>query len=120
VFVPDYGFGGFGSPHYRRLSKNRLRAAASEWLKGSLEEEEDKYDIGAALHVIVETPTVGPDEKPRTPEDLAAKTARTTTRPETENKNSETPINTAAKTAEAECPGIVVASAAEFGYVRPA
>ncbi len=92
---------------------------ASEWL-GALEEEENKLNIVAALHVIVETPTVGPDENPRTPEDLAAKTARTTTRPETEDKHSETPINTGAKTAEAQCPGIVATSAAEFGYVRPA
>jgi hypothetical protein len=115
VFVPDYCFGGFGSPLYRRLSKNRLRAAASKWLKGTLEEEEDKYDIGAALHVIVEPPTVGPDEKPKTPEDLVAKTARTVVRPETEDENPETPINPAAKTGEVGRLGPVVTRSAEFG-----
>ncbi len=51
---------------------------------------------------------------------LAAKTAETTIRPKTEDENPETPINTAAKTAEAEWLGLFVTRSAEFGYVRPA
>ena len=63
---------------------------------------------------------VGPDEKPKTPEYLAAKSAKTTTKPKTEDENPKTPINPAAKTAEAERLGLVVTWPAEFGYVKPA
>ena len=70
--------------------------------------------------MIVETPTVGPDEKPRMPEDLAAKTAETTTGPKTEDENPETPINPSAKTAESERLNLIVTWSAEFGYGRPA
>ncbi len=70
---------------------------------------------GTDLHVIVETPTVGPDEKPKTPEDLAARTAETTIRSKTEDENPETPINPAAKTAAAGRLGPIVTRSAEFG-----
>ena len=63
---------------------------------------------------------VGPDEKRKTPEYLAAKTAKTTIGPKTEDENPETPINPAAKTAEAGRLGLIVTWSAEFGYVRPA
>ena len=119
MFVPDCSSGGFGGPLYGRSTKNSRRAAASKW-PDAHEGIENKRSIGAALHVIVETPTVGPDEKPRTPEDLAAKTAKTTTKPKTEDENLETPINPAAKTAEAGRLGLIVTWSAEFGYVRPA
>ncbi len=92
---------------------------ASEW-PGALKEEENKLYIVAALHVRGEPRAMVPDGKPKMPEDLAANTANTTLRPRTRDAFFETPINPAAKTAEAECPGIVVTSAAEFGYVRPA
>lgn len=99
--------------------KNRRRAVAGNWL-GALKEEENKQNIVAALHVRGEPRAVGPDEKPKMPEDLAAKTAKTTIRPKTEDENSETPINPAAKTTEAEQLGLIVTWSAEFGYVRPA
>lgn len=70
--------------------------------------------------MIVDTPTVGPDEKPRTLKDLAAKTAKTTTGPRTADENPKTPITPAAKTAGAERLGLIVTRSAEFGYVRPA
>ena len=92
---------------------------ASKW-PGALKGEENKPNIVAALHMIVEPRAVGPDEKPKTPEDLAAKTARTTIRPETEDENPQTPIDPAAKTTEAERLDLVVTWSAEFGYVRPA
>ena len=120
MFVSDCGFGGFGSPLYRRLAKTG--AVASKW-PGALEGEENKLNIVAALHVRGEPRAVGPDEKPKTPEDLAAKTAKTaktTARPKTGGKNPETPINPAAKTAEAERLGFIVTWSAEFGYVRTA
>ncbi len=96
MFISDCSFGGFGSPLYRRLAKNRRYAVASEW-PGALKEEENKLNIVAALHVRGEPRAVGPDEKPKTPEDLAAKTA---------------------KTAEAERLDLIVTWSAEFGYVR--
>ena len=96
MFVSDCGFGGFGSPLYRRLAKTG--AVASKW-PGALEGEENKLNIVAALHVRGEPRAVGPDERPQTPEDLAAKTA---------------------KTAEVERLGLIVTWSAEFGYVRPA
>ena len=71
---------------------------ASKW-PGALEGEESKLNIVAALHARGEPRGVGPDEKPKTPEDLAAKTA---------------------KTAETEWLGFIVTWSAEFGYVRPA
>ncbi len=80
------------------MAKNRRGAVASKW-PGALEEEENKLNIVAALHMIVEPRVVGPDEKPKTPEDLAAKTAKTT---------------------EAERLDVMVTWSAEFGYVRPA
>ena len=92
---------------------------ASKW-PGALEGEESKLNIVAALHARGEPRGVGPDEKPKTPEDLAAKTAETTIRPKTEDENPETPINPAAKTAEAERLDLIVTRSAEFGYVRPA
>lgn len=54
------------------------------------------------------------------PEDLVAKTAKTTIRLKTEDENPETPINAAAKIAEAERLSLVLTWLAEFGYVRPA
>jgi hypothetical protein len=84
---------------------------------GTLKREENKHNIVAAVHVRVEPRAVGPDEKPKTPENLAAKT---TIRDRTEDENPETPINPAAKTAEAEWLGLFVTRSAEFGYVRPA
>lgn len=119
MFVSDRSFGGFGSPLYRRLAKNRRRTAASKW-PGALEGEENKHNIVAAVHVRGEPRAVGPDEKPRAPEGLAAKTTKTTTGPKTEDENAEPPINPAAKTAEAERPGLIVTRSAELGYVRPA
>ncbi len=93
---------------------------AGKWL-GALKEEENKHNIVAALRVRGEPREVGPDEKPETPEDLAAKTAKTKIRPETEDEKPETPINPAAKTTEAERLGLIVVPwSAEFGYVRPA
>ena len=92
---------------------------ASKW-PGALEEEENKLSIVAFLHVRGEPRVVGPDEKPKTPEDLAAKTAKTTIRPETVDENPQTPIDPAAKTTEAERLDLVVTWSAEFGYVRPA
>lgn len=92
---------------------------ASKW-PGALEEEENKHNIVAALHVRGEPRAVGPDEEPKTPEGLAAKTAETTIRPKTEDENPETPIKPAAKTTEAERLGLIVISSAELGYVRPA
>jgi hypothetical protein len=70
----------------------------SKWL-GALAEEKNKHNIVAALHVRGEPRAVGPDEKPKTSENLAAKTA---------------------KTAEAGRLGLIVTRSAEFGYVRPA
>jgi len=70
---------------------------ASKWL-GALKGEENKLNIVAAVHVRGEPRAVGPDEKPKTPGDLAAKTA---------------------KTAETEWLGFIVTWSAEFGYVRP-
>ncbi len=87
---------------------------------GALEEEENKQDIVAALHARGEPRAVGPDKRPKMPEDLAARTAKTTVRPKTEDENTETPINPAAKTTEAERLGLIVKWSAEFGYVRPA
>ena len=92
---------------------------ASKW-PGALEEEENKLSIVAALHVIVEPRAVGPDEKPKTPEDLAAKTAKTAIRPKTEDEKPQRPTDPAAKTAEAEQLGLVGTWSAEFEYVRPA
>ncbi len=92
---------------------------ASKWL-GALKGEENKLNIVAAVHVRGEPRAVGPDEKPKTPEDLAARTAKTTIRPKTEDENPETPIKPAAKTTEAERLGLIVKWSAEFGYVRPA
>ena len=63
---------------------------------------------------------MGPDEKPKTPEYLAAKTAKTAIKPETEDENPQTPIDPAAKTTEAKRLDLVVTWSAEFGYVRPA
>ena len=71
---------------------------ASKW-PGALEEEENKLSIVAALHVIVEPRAVGRDEKPKTPEDLTAKIAKTT---------------------EAERLDLMVTWSGEFDYVRPA
>jgi hypothetical protein len=119
VFVSERSFGGFGSPLCRRLAKNRRRTVASKW-PGALKGEENKRNIVAALHVRGGPRAVGPDKKPKTPEDLAAKTAKTTTKPKTEDENLETPINPAAKTAEAGRLGLIVTWSAEFGYVRPA
>ena len=119
MFVSERSFGGFGSPLCRRLAKNRRRTVASKW-PGALKGEENKLNIVAAVHVRGEPRAIGPDEIPKMPEDLAAKTARTTTRPETENKNSETPINPAAKTAEAARLDLIVTWSTEFCYVRPA
>jgi len=101
---------------------------ASKWL-GAPKEEENKQDVVAALHARGEPRAVGPDKRPKMPEDLAArtakttvrpKTAKTTVRPKTEDENTETPINPAAKTTEAERLGLIVTWSAEFGYVRPA
>ena len=86
----------------------------------SSEETENKHSIGAALQVIIESRAVGPDESPRTPDYLTAKTVRTTIRPKSEDENPEAPINTAAKTAKAAWLGVGVTPAAEFGFVRPA
>ena len=101
------------------LTKNRRRGAASKWLKGTLGEE-DKHNIGAALQMIIESPPWGPDEKPRTSEDLAAKTARTTIGPNAEDENPKTPINPSDKTAKAGQMDLIVIWSAEFGCVRPA
>jgi len=93
---------------------------AGNWL-GALKEEENKQNIVAALHVKGEPRTVGPDEKPETPEDLAAKTAKTTIKPKTEDEKPETPTNPAAKTTEAERLRLIVVTwSGEFGYVGPA
>jgi hypothetical protein len=97
-------------PGYRRSLQRR--AAASKW-PGTL--KENKHNIVAAIHVRGEPPAVGPDEIPRTPEGLGAKTAKTTIRPKTEDNNPETPINPAAKTGEAERLGLIVTRSAEFG-----
>jgi hypothetical protein len=80
---------------------------ASKWL-GTLKGEENKLNIVAALHVRGEPRAVGPDEKPKTPEVLAAKAAKTTIRPKTEDENPETPTNPAAKTAGAERLDLIV------------
>ena len=119
MFVSDRSFGGFGSPLYRRLAKNWRRAVASKW-SGALKGEENKLNIVAAVHVRGEPRAIGPDEIPKMPEDLAAKTAKTAIRPKTEDENLETPINPAAKTAEAARLHLIVTWSTEFGYVRPA
>ena len=71
---------------------------ASKW-PGALKEEESKPNIVAALHVGGEPRAEGPDEKLKTSQNLAAKTARTT---ETERLD------------------LMVTLSAEFGYVRTA
>jgi hypothetical protein len=60
--------------------------------KGALKEKKDKLNIVAAVHVRGEPHAVGPDEKRKTPEYLAAKTAKTTIGPKTEDENPETLI----------------------------
>ena len=93
---------------------------ASKRLGAVKEGEEDKHNIVAALHVRGEPRAVGQNEKPKTREDLTAKTTKTTIKRKTEDENPETPINPAAKTAEAERLDLTVTWLAEFGYVRPA
>ena len=66
---------------------------------GAHKEEESKLSIVAALRLRVELRALRPEEKPKTPEDLAAKTAKTT---ETERLD------------------LVVTLSAKLGYVRPA
>ncbi len=99
--------------------KNWRHAVAGKWL-GALKEEENKRNIVAALRVRGEPRAVGPDEKPKMPEDLAARTAKTTIGPETGAEEPGMPINPAAKTSEAERLGPIATWSAKFGYVRPA
>jgi hypothetical protein len=98
VFVSDCSSGGFGGPLYWRLAKNGRNAVDNKW-PGAHKEEESKLNIVAALRVRVEPRVLRPEEKPKTPEYLPAKTA---------------------KTAEAERLDLVVTLSAKLGYVRPA
>ena len=106
--------------HFTGVWRRNWRCAvASKWL-GAFKEEENKHGIVAALHVRGEPRAVGPDEKPKTPEDLAATTAKTTIKAKTEDKKPETPVDPVVKTTEAERLGLIVTWSAGFGYVRPA
>ena len=98
MFVSDCSIGGFGSPLYWRLAKNGRGAVAGKW-PGTHKEEEGNLNIVAALRARVEPRGLRPEEKPKTPENLAAKTAKTT---------------------EAERLDLVITLSVKLGYVRPA